>query len=163
MSVNGDPEVGLVGILRWPLRRWLVAVGVAGATAVVIGVPTGIVASPFYSRMTPVLWWNPAVWAATSVLAGLISATYVRTPLASPRPGQAGIGASVLSLLAVGCPVCNKLVIAAVGVSGALNIWAPIQPILAVVSLAALAVSFGFRLRGEQRCRVATKVQIQVT
>jgi hypothetical protein len=148
--------VSVVGIIGWPARRWLVSIVVAVATALVIGIPTGIIATPFYTRMTPVLWWNPPVWAATSVLAGLVSATYVRSALPARRPGQASVGASLLSLFAVGCPICNKLVVAAIGVSGALNVWAPIQPILAVLSLVALAASLAIRLRGEQSCPVSS-------
>jgi hypothetical protein len=137
------------------MRRWAVAVGVALLTAVVIGVPTGIISSPFYHRMTPVLWWNPPIWAATSLLAGLVSATYVRSALPARRPGQASGAASVLSLFAVGCPICNKLVVAAIGVSGALNVWAPIQPILAVLSVTAMSAALVVRLKGERSCRVA--------
>lgn len=42
----------------WPARRWIAAVLGAGVTAVLIGVPTGIIPTSLYSRMTPVLWWN---------------------------------------------------------------------------------------------------------
>jgi hypothetical protein len=41
----------------------------------------------------------------------------------------------------VGCPICNKIVVALLGVSGALGVWAPVQPILAVLSLALLATA----------------------
>jgi hypothetical protein len=63
----------------WPLLRWAVAtLGMVGS-AVVIGVPTGIIGTPWYTRMTPVLWWNYPVWAVTAAVSGLILATYVRT------------------------------------------------------------------------------------
>lgn len=62
----------------WPARRWAVAAAVAVLAALVIGVPTGVVASPFYTRMTPVLWWNYPVWLVSSLLEGLLVATYVR-------------------------------------------------------------------------------------
>lgn len=40
-----------------------------------------------------------------------------------PRSGLGSAsGSSLVAALAVGCPVCNKLVVAALGVSGALNI-----------------------------------------
>jgi len=47
----------------------------------------------------------------------------------------------VLGLLAVGCPVCNKLVVVLLGVSGALALFAPIQPFLALGGLALLALA----------------------
>ncbi|MGW0737265.1 hypothetical protein [Streptomyces sp. NPDC002851] len=67
----------------------------------------------------------------------------------SSRLGSAG---AVLSFLAVGCPVCNKLVLLALGTSGALSIWAPLQPALAVLSLGLLAVAAVRRLAGEVAC-----------
>lgn len=148
-----------MGLAHWPLRRWIVAAGVTLATALVIGVPSGIISTPFYHGMTPVLWWNPPIWAGTAILAGLVSATYVRSALPTRRPGQTSGVASLVSLFAVGCPICNKIVVAVVGVSGALNLWAPVQPILEVLSVAALAASLVVRLRGERRCPVPSRMR----
>jgi hypothetical protein len=60
----------------------------------------------------------------------------------------------VLSFLAVGCPVCNKLVVLAIGISGAMSYWAPVQPFLAVVSLVLLGFVVRRRLRGLLSCPV---------
>ena len=62
----------------WPGRRWVVALLGAGVVALAVGVPTGIIRTPFHHRMTPVLWWNYPVWVVTAVLGGLILATYVQ-------------------------------------------------------------------------------------
>lgn len=140
-------------IAQWPVRRWLVAVAVGVVAAVVVGVPTGVVSTPFYTRMTPVLWWNYPVWLATAVLSGLVVATYVRSAVPSSAR-SAGVWATLGSAFAVGCPVCNKLVVALLGVSGALNVWAPLQPILAVASLALLGWALWRRLSGERACPV---------
>lgn len=139
---------------RWPMRRWLAAVIAMGLTALVIGIPTGIIRTPFYHRMTPVLWWNYPVWAVTAVLSGLICATYVRTADSSPRPSQVGFVGGFLSLLAVGCPICNKAVVFAIGVTGALDLWAPLQPLIAVLSLWLLGWALARRLSGERVCPV---------
>jgi hypothetical protein len=64
------------------------------------------------------------------------------------------IGATLLATFAVGCPVCNKLVVAVLGVSGALSYWAPIQPVVGVLSVALLATGFAMRLRGAVACAV---------
>jgi hypothetical protein len=142
-------------VLRgWTTRQW--AAGAAGAAlaAVLIGIPTGIIATPFYHRMTPVTWWSYPAWALTAVLEGVLLATYVRAGRASRvTTGQATTG-GVLSFLAVGCPVCNKLVVLAVGVSGALSYWAPVQPFLAAASAGLLAFAVYRRLRGMTRCPV---------
>jgi len=111
-------------VLSWSIKRWSIASAVAGFTALLIAVPTGVIHTPFYTRMTPVLWWNYPTWAAFSVLAGLLAGTY--GPRTSQRGGMTGrlsLGGT-MSLLAIGCPVCNKVVVALLGVSGALGIWA---------------------------------------
>jgi len=141
---------------KWPTRRWLVAVLVMAASALVVGIPTGIISTGFYTRMTPTTWWDYPVWALSAVLVGLTAATYVRSrdPAASqPRVGGRALGATLLSAFAVGCPICNKLVVALIGVSGALSYWAPLQPILGVMSLGLLATGLVVRLRGAVACR----------
>lgn len=144
-----------VTIRNWPGRRWLAAILGAAGTALVIGVPTGIIRTPFFGRMVPVQWWNYSVWAVTALLSGLIFATYVRTAAAPGRREPAtSIGGSVLSFFAVGCPVCNKIVVALVGFTGALNLWAPVQPLLGIVAVGLLGWALRKRLSGERACPV---------
>ncbi|MQA06883.1 MAG: hypothetical protein GEV07_30725 [Streptosporangiales bacterium] len=142
----------------WTKRHWLIAAAGAVVAALVIGVPTGVVPTPLYTRMTPVLWWNYPVWAVSAVLTGLITGTYVRASSGSrPRQGRAVAG-GLLSVFAVGCPICNKLVVLALGTSGALSYFAPLQPVLALASLAVLAVALRQRLRAQQACPVPESV-----
>lgn len=137
-------------------RRIAVGALAAVVTALAIGIPTGIIQTSWYQRMTPVLWWNYPVWAISAVLTGALVATYVRDP-ALPVPatqsGKTFLG-GMLSLFAVGCPICNKLVIMAVGVSGALSWFAPIQPVLALGSLGVLVYALRARRRAAVECRI---------
>ena len=145
---------GTEALAAWSPRRIAVALVASGAFALAIGIPTGVLPTPLYTRMTPVLWWNYPIWAVTAVLSGLVTATYVR------RPGEArarnGVGSAsgggLLAAFAVGCPVCNKLVVAALGVSGALTIWAPLQPLLGAASVALLGWALRRRLRSMKAC-----------
>ncbi|WP_185981897.1 hypothetical protein [Skermania sp. ID1734] len=141
-----------MSIAGWPRLRWMAAAAAAVLSGVVLAVPTGIVPTPFYTRMTPVLWWNYPVWLATAVVSGLLAATYVRTSSDGRSPAKLGLWANMGSLLAVGCPVCNKLVVAAIGVSGALHVWAPLQPVAAAASLAVLGWALRRRLSVERSC-----------
>ena len=140
-------------------RRLTVGILAAVATALVIGVPTGIIQTTWYTRMTPVLWWNYPVWALSSLLTGALAATYVRDPAAPVPATQSGktfLG-STLSLFAVGCPICNKLVVMALGVSGALTWFAPVQPFLAAASLGLLVYALRARLRAAAECRLPAR------
>ena len=129
-------------------------------TALLIGIPTGVIETSWYQRMTPVLWWNYPVWALTSMLTGALLATYVRdsTVEVPPSQGTKTLMGSMLSLFAVGCPICNKLVVMAIGVSGALNLFAPIQPVLAVGSIVLLTYALWARRRTAIACRVRVGV-----
>lgn len=152
-------SAGLTSGVRstWPPRRIIAALAAGLVFGLAVGTPTGIIPTPFYSRMTPVLWWNYPVWAVTTVLGGLVVATYVRRPGdTAPRNGLApASGGGLLAAFAVGCPICNKLIVSTLGVSGALSIWAPVQPVLGVLSILGLAWALRRRITNEYACSVA--------
>ncbi|WP_327355049.1 hypothetical protein [Streptomyces sp. NBC_01304] len=146
-------------LTHWPPLRWAVALGAAVLCALLIGLPTALIPSPFFGREIPPEWWSLPVLVGSALLSGVLVATYVRTGLERPRStSRLGPAGAALSFLAVGCPVCNKLVLLALGTSGALTIWAPLQPALAVGSLALLAVAAVRRLAGEVACPAGASV-----
>jgi len=145
---GGSPEAGegTVSAPQPPGFRWVAAACAGVLTAVVIGVPTDIIANSWFTREIPVRMWEYPVLAATCVLTAAWFG--IRTARPDTRQGGAGaFGGAGLAMFAVGCPVCNKLVLAAVGTSGALGVWAPIQPYLAAVSLGLLATAVVYRWR----------------
>ena len=73
-------------------RHWAAALGGAALAAVLVGVPTGIIRTSLYHRMTPVLWWNYPVWAATALLEGFLLASYVRAGAGKASTGRATAG-----------------------------------------------------------------------
>lgn len=136
-------------------RQGIVAVAVAVGVGLAVGVPSALIPNPVFVRMTPVPWWSYAVWALTAALSAALAVTFVgSSAAASPAAGPSGVIANIGSALAVGCPVCNKLVVAALGVGGALNVWAPIQPLVASVSLALLGWALWRRISARRRCSV---------
>lgn len=139
----------------WPRRRWLVAAGGAALTALAIGLPTAMIPNPVFGRAIPTTWWAWPVLVVTSVLAGLLGATYVRVTGAAAKASRSGMVGGLLSYFAVGCPVCNKIALLALGYTGALQWFAPIQPVLGVAALGLLAFALDRRLRGEMACPVA--------
>jgi hypothetical protein len=59
------------------------------------------------------------------------------------------------------CPICNKLVVLALGVSGALSYFAPIQPVLGLASVALLIYALLLRFRAlNGSCSVSPRQQM---
>ncbi|MBF4160929.1 hypothetical protein [Nocardioides acrostichi] len=152
----------------WTARRWLVALAAAATSVVVVAVPTDLIDTPWFGRDVPPTWWSWPALLISSVLFGMLAATYVRE---SPRPEPAGdeepmvrggwLG-GLLTFFAVGCPVCNKVVLLALGYSGALTWFQPVQPLLAVAALGLLAWALRRRLRYDQTCPLPTRVASDV-
>jgi hypothetical protein len=121
-------------VLRtWDRRRWTTALVGAVATALLLGLPTDVIPNPVFGRPVPVTWWSYPVLAVSAVLGGLLLATYVREPGTDvdERPARVGGVGGALSFFAIGCPVCNKLVVLALGTVGARQWFEPVQPLLA--------------------------------
>ena len=131
-------------------RFLLTAAAAAALIALVTAIPTAIIENPWFSRMTPVYADQYFFWLGTSVLTGALLATYAGG-LVMDRGVGAGAGGGFLGYLAIGCPVCNKLIVALLGVSGALDYFAPAQPFLGGLGMAAVAFALAYRLRSLRR------------
>ena len=154
------------------------------ATAILVALPTAVIPNPVFGRAVEVTWWSYPIVVVTGILGGLLLATYVKEPgqpdrggLADPLgqrekpadpPGQReklaeeakasklGLAGGFVAFFAVGCPVCNKLVLLALGTSGAMTWFAPVQPFLAVASVVLMAVALRIRLKNQTSCSVST-------
>jgi hypothetical protein len=116
------------------------------ATTLLIGIPTVLIPNPFFSRMVPVRPRDYLFLAITILLTSALAASYALPATCSLQDGKMAAG-GFLSFLAVGCPVCNKIVVLAIGASGAMNYFAPLQPILALASTLLLSYAIWIRLR----------------
>jgi hypothetical protein len=120
---------------------------VAGVAALVlIGVPTDLIANPWFGREVPPRPLDYLFLALTTLLVAALGATYA-LPLACPTRERQLTAGGVLSFFAVGCPVCNKIVVLALGWGGAMTYFAPVQPLLGVVSLGVLGWAVWARAR----------------
>lgn len=134
-------------------RFWLAAAAGTVVGLVVLGVPTAVVPNPFFVRMTPTSPWDVAIWLASAPLIGLTLATFVAKPqgvAVDPHGARGGTHTSIAGVgafLAIGCPICNKVVVGLLGVSGATTIFGPIQPVIGAASVALLGLTLIYRLR----------------
>lgn len=153
----------LAELATWQPRRWLFALGTAAATILLVAVPTDLIDTPLFTRDVPPTWWAWPVLIANAVLAGLVAATYVARrdtgENSEERGGRLGAAGAVITFFAVGCPVCNKLVLLALGYAGAMQYFEPVQPVLALGSIALLAWAFVARVRKERSCPLSNAGQ----
>ncbi len=146
---------------------WAVVWTVVGL--LVFGLVSAIIPNPVFGRQIPAEPFAIVVWLVSAPLMGLVAATYMVSPAASPttptpliagpmspsgeplaiesRSTTVGTIAGIGAFLAIGCPVCNKIVLVALGTSGALSVYAPLQPVIGAVSIVLLAATLVWRLR----------------
>jgi hypothetical protein len=135
----------------------------SAVSLIAFGLVTAIIPNPVFARQIPpeplAIW----TWLVSAPLMGLVMATYSVPPRPSPivmvalEPGEAAVAerrsttlgglAGLGAFLAIGCPVCNKIALILLGTSGAMSVYAPIQPVIGAVSLALLVGTVLWRLR----------------
>lgn len=154
------------GLRMWTARQVTAAVIASALTAVVIGLATVLIPNPLFARDIEPVWWNYPIWILTSVLMGMLIATYIRPDRASApntaendeagqrRSSRFGLAGTVLAWFAVGCPVCNKIALLALGYSGAITYFTPVQPFLAGAAIIFSTIALVIRLKGQVLCAV---------
>ena len=158
MSAGTGIALAVRALRNWNPRQALVAIIAAVVVAAVIGVATVLIPNPVFTRDIDPVWWNYPVWLLTSVFSGILAATYVDPGRDDDerRSSRMGLIGGVLAWFAVGCPVCNKIALLALGYSGAITWFTPVQPFLALGALVLTGLAAFFRLRGQVACPVPT-------
>jgi hypothetical protein len=133
------------------VRSFALAIIGAAGTALVIGLSTDVIPNGLFSRQTPVRPFDVVVLVALSVITGALAFTYGLARRSSLANQRAGVGAGFLGWFAVSCPVCNKVVVALVGVSGATGVVEPLQPALGALAIALAAGALAARVRAIKR------------
>ena len=133
------------------MRFWGLSVLYAVGAALLIGVPTVLIPNSLFLRMTPTSLQDYAIWGSTAVLVGPVMALATLYPVGAPTSIRTGgvrafIG-TLLSYFSVGCPICNKVVVFLLGVSGTMTFFNPLRPLLGATSLVLLAVTLWLRIR----------------
>jgi len=132
-TIRKHIETLAAGLRMYTPRAWAITISAAAIGLLVIGLPTAIYENPFFVRMTPVRAQDYVIWIMSSVLVGLIVGSHF---VASSTSGDGKIvSGGVLSVLAVGCPTCNKLVVLLLGTTGALTFFAPLQLYIGIGSV----------------------------
>jgi len=150
MTVGAVSQERMTTMSRSPETIRATIYGLAGAafTLLAIGIPTDVIPNPIFTRMLPVRPQDYVFLILTALLGGLLAASYAlpQANVCSTQQGKTTLG-GFLSFFAIGCPTCNKLVVLLLGSSGAVRLFEPIQPILAIASMVLLAVAVWVRWR----------------
>jgi len=143
----------------WSRRQWKVAGWSYLGALLVMGAVGETLPGAQAGRVVPVQWWNYVTLALSPPLIALIAATFV--PGGQPKKtrrrqaAEASVG-GVAGTLAMACPVCNPLAIPIFGAAGVLSFLAPERGLIALLSIALLAVTLVLRLRTTQACKVTS-------
>jgi len=132
-------------LAAFTLGAWGVALLAALLMMLVVGGTTAIFENDLFRRMTPVRPQDYVIWVASAVLTGLLAGTFV-VSRAAQHTGKAVAG-GFFADIAVGCPVCNKVVVALIGSSGALTFFGPLQVFIGIGSIGLLAFALLLRAR----------------
>jgi len=144
-AIRKHVEMLAAGLSMYTPKAWFMTTLAAATGLAVIGLTTAIFENWFFVRMTPVRAQDYVIWILSSVLMGLIVGSYF---VASSTSSDGKIlSGGLLSVLAVGCPTCNKLVVLLLGTTGALTFFAPIQLYIGVASV--LLLGWTLLLRAE--------------
>lgn len=177
MDLAGAWRTWRTSLAQWSARRWWTAFGCGLGIALIIALPTAVIPNPIFGRAIDVTWWSYPTVILSGLFGGLLMASYVREPSSSrsatdtDSDAEQGTTADEIkdpalrwgtiggfaSFFAVGCPVCNKLILIALGTTGAVNWFAPVQPFLALASILFMAWALDMRLRNQDSCSL-TKV-----
>jgi hypothetical protein len=163
---RGARVSALEALRSWPLRRWSAAAVAGAGSFVLLGIPTAMIPNPVFARRIEAPAWTYPSLVVTAVLAGLLLASYVRVSAqvadgdddrpdgASQEEARSFTVGGLLAFFAIGCPTCNKLVLLALGSSGAITWFEPVQPVLALAGIGVLIWALHRRLTSEVACRV---------
>lgn len=137
---------------RWGLDRrfWLISALATAAALAILAIPTAVIPNPFFVRMTPTEPFSIATLVLSAPLIGFVTATYLapRVDRVTSESGTSRVGAAgIAAYLAIGCPICNKIIVGLLGVTGALELFAPLQPLLGAGAVATLAATLVWRFR----------------
>lgn len=144
-----DRRSAIAALLAMGSCYWVAAILIAAVAYLVIAVPTALVTTPVFGRSIPVRPVDHVIAITSALLIGMTwAARRGPTPDAADERGRrrSAFG-GLIAALAVGCPVCNKLVLVALGTSGALSWWAPLQPLLGAAAVVLLATTLRSQLR----------------
>ena len=124
--------------------------GMGLAVLLLVGIPSGVIPNQFFVRPLDARPTDYLFLGIITAMAVALGATYGVPTVCRPQDAKA-LGSGLLLFIGVGCPVCNKVVLALAGASGALTYFEPIQPLFSLGSIVLMGAALVLRLRDIRR------------
>ena len=157
LAVTPERWVAVQQLASFSRRQWKVAGWTYLAALLIMGVAGETLPGASAGRVVPIQWWNYVTLVLSPPLIALIAATFVPPgqPRKARRLAKTGTGvAGATGTLAMACPVCNPLAIPIFGAAGVLSFLAPYRGLIALLSIALLALTLLLRLRTTRTCQL---------
>lgn len=132
---------------------YAIVIGSAAALLIfiVFGIVTVLIKNPFFTRMTPIHWYDYVFLVLTSLLSGAyIGLWYYNKNNAkkiNSKCDYTAAGWTFGGFFSFSCAICNKLLIWLLGLSWVVAYFMPFQPILGVISIGLLGYAVFSQLR----------------
>ena len=152
--------VAVQQVAAFSRRQWKVAGWSYLAALLIMGVAGETLPGASVGRVVPIRWWNYVTLVLSPPLIALIVATFVPAGQSrrARRRAKAGVGVGgVAGTVAMACPVCNPIAIPVFGAVGVLSFLAPYRGVIALASVAFLALTLVLRLRTTRTCQLAPR------
>ena len=124
--------------------------GMGLTVLLLVGIPSGVIPNPYFIRPLDARPTDYVFLAVITALAVALGATYGLPASCSPQDTKA-FGSGFLLFIGIGCPVCNKVVIAVAGASGALTYFEPFQPLFSLAAIVLMGIALALRIRDMRR------------
>ncbi|MBI2558525.1 hypothetical protein HYW20_04335 [Candidatus Woesearchaeota archaeon] len=118
-----------------------IATGTAAVLYIILGAVASIIKNPFFTRMTPVGWLEMSSLLITSLLIGAyIGLLYYGKASGKDKACNASAATGgVFGFLTFGCPICNRILVFLLGITGVLTYFEPLRPSLGILSVGLLS------------------------
>lgn len=126
------------------------------------GIPTALIPTPWFVRMIPARLSDYVFLLLNSALIGAYVGLHMYEKHERNKRGDVmATTGSIANIFAVGCPICNKLLVALLGTSAIMTYIEPLRVWLGVLSAGLVGAAVWFKIKNVRTC-VACKHDVSV-
>lgn len=136
----------IVVFLNKLLKHLLIGILCAIIAFLILGIPTALIPTGFYKRMTPPTIIDYSVLSIASLLIGANVSIYFYKKFGQKNE-LTTVGSGFLGFFAISCPICISFLVAIFGSAFMLTYYDPIRPLLGAISIAILSATLFYNLK----------------